>query len=61
MDKKTAQEKLLDYIYNGKIDFGVLLDNIIWIERLTSDMVDNVKSWDEDLCQNVLEDIEENL
>ena len=57
----TAKEKLLEMIWNWKVDFGVLLDNIIGIERLTEEMNDNVNSRDENLCQNVLEDIQESL
>ena len=57
----TAKEKLLEYIGNGKIDFSVLLDNIIWMERLVDEMIDNVNSREDSLCEMVLEDIEECL
>lgn len=60
----NAKEKLLQMITEPQIenvDFSVLLDNIIGIERLTDDMIDNVKSRDESLCENVLEDIQDAL
>lgn len=60
----TAQEKLLQMITEPQIDnvdFWVLLDNIIGIERLTDIMIDNVKSRDEGLCEDVLEDIQQSF
>lgn len=58
------QEKLLQMITEPQIDnvdFSVLLDNIIGIERLTDIMIDNVKSRDEGLCEDVLEDIQQSF
>lgn len=60
----NAKEKLLQMITEPQIDnvdFSVLLDNIIGIERLTDDMIDNVKSRDESLCEYVLEDIQQSI
>ena len=60
----TAKEKLLQMITEPQVDnvdFWVLLDNIIGIERLTDDMIDNVNSREDSMCQMVLEDIEESL
>lgn len=60
----NAKEKLLQMITEPQIDnvdFSVLLDNIIGIERLTDIMIDNVKSRDESLCEDVLEDIQQSI
>lgn len=60
----NAKEKLLQMITEPQIDnvdFSVLLDNIIGIERLTDIMIDNVQWRDEGLCQIVLEDIQESI
>lgn len=59
-----AKEKLLQMITEPQVDnvdFWVLLDNIIGIERLTNDMIDNVNSRDDSLCECVLEDIQQSI
>lgn len=60
----TAKETLIEMITQPQkhnVDFWVLLDNIVWIERLTDDMLDNINSRDDSICENVLEDIQETL
>lgn len=57
----NAKEKLLQMISDATVDYQVLLDNIIGIERLTDIMIDNVKSRDESLCEYVLEDIQQSI
>ena len=58
-DWVSNRQKLLDIIENWTYDFNILLENILGSERLTNDMIENVKSWDDDMCKSTIEDLEE--
>lgn len=53
----TAQKMLLEIIWNPEYNIQVLIENILGVDRLIDEMVENVKSRDEDLCEEVLKDI----
>ena len=53
----TAQKMLLEIIWNPEYNIQVLIENILGVDRLIDEMVKNVKSRDEDLCEEVLKDI----
>ena len=53
----TAQKMLLEIIWNPEYNIQVLIENILGVDRLIDEMVENVKSRNEDLCEEVLKDI----
>ena len=54
---ETSQKTLLKMIMNPNVDIQILIENILGFDQLVDDMIDNVKSRDDDLCDEVLKDI----